>query len=109
MEHDMKKTYSLVVAAMTGALAASLAFGTAAVAQTSASDTSANAASPAPSASTPKEQRKAARKQARAKKNAELKQLEKNGYNPATANSAQYPNDIQNAEKKAGAAGGASQ
>lgn len=56
-----------------------------------------------------KAQRKEARKEARAKKNAELKQLEKNGYNPAAGNEANYPNDIQNAEKKAGTSGGASQ
>jgi hypothetical protein len=50
---------------------------------------------------TTKAQRKAARKQARAKKNAELKNLEAHGYNPAR-NDPNYPNDIQNAQKKAG-------
>lgn len=50
---------------------------------------------------TTKAQRKAEKKQARAKKNAELKQLESNGYNPAR-NDANYPQDIQNAQKKAG-------
>jgi hypothetical protein len=49
---------------------------------------------------TTKAERKAARKQARAKKNAELKKLEANGYNPAR-NDPNYPNDIQKAEKKA--------
>lgn len=56
-----------------------------------------------------KAQRKAARKEARAKRNAELKKLEDNGYNPATSNEASYPQDLQNAEKKAAKSGGASQ
>jgi hypothetical protein len=51
-----------------------------------------------------KQARKEARKQARAQRNAELKQLEKNGYNPATSNDANYPQDIQNAERKAAGA-----
>jgi hypothetical protein len=55
-----------------------------------------------------KAQRKADRKAARAKKNAELKTLEQNGYNPAV-NDPNYPQNLQNAEKKANAAGGASQ
>jgi hypothetical protein len=58
--------------------------------------------------SSTKAQRKAARKQARANKNAELKTLEKNGYNPSR-NDPNYPNDIQNAEKKAGMGAAASQ
>jgi hypothetical protein len=57
-------------------------------------------------ASTPKQvqkaQRKAARKAARAKKNAELKTLEKNGYNPG-GDQNNYPQNIQDAEKKAAA------
>jgi hypothetical protein len=44
--------------------------------------------------------RKADRKANRAQKNAELDKLEKNGYKP-TANQSDYPNNIQNAEKKA--------
>lgn len=56
-------------------------------------------------ASTPKEvaraQRKAARKVARAKKNAQLSTLEKNGYNPAGAKQNNYPENLQNAESKA--------
>lgn len=44
--------------------------------------------------------RKAARKANRAQKNAELEKLEKNGYK-STANQNDYPNNIQNAEKKA--------
>ncbi|MEZ0602847.1 DUF4148 domain-containing protein [Paraburkholderia sp. IW21] len=59
-------------------------------------------------ATTTKAQRKAARKQARAKKNAELKQLESNGYNPARKDP-NYPQDLQNAQKKAGMGAAASQ
>jgi hypothetical protein len=44
--------------------------------------------------------RKAGRKANRAQKNAELDKLEKNGYKP-TANQSNYPDNIQNAEKKA--------
>jgi len=57
-------------------------------------------------ASTPKQvqkaQRKAERKAARAKKNAELKELEKNGYQPG-GDQLNYPQNIQNAEKKSAA------
>lgn len=60
-------------------------------------------------ASTTKAQRKAARKEARAKKNTELKKLEEAGYNPARANDPNYPQDLQNAQKKAGIGAGASQ
>lgn len=76
----------------------------------SANGASADTAAPmAPASSaTTKAQRKAARKQARAKKNAELKKLEANGYNPSR-NDPNYPTDLQNAEKKAGAGQAASQ
>ncbi|KMZ12240.1 Negative regulator of sigma E activity [Candidatus Burkholderia humilis] len=50
-------------------------------------------------ASTPKQVRKAERKEARAKKNAELKDLEKNGYNPG-GEQTNYPQNLQNAQKK---------
>ena len=40
-------------------------------------------------------------KAARAKKNAELKALEKNGYQPG-ADLTSYPQNLQNAERKAG-------
>lgn len=53
-------------------------------------------------------QRKAERKAARAKNSAELKKLEQNGYNPSV-NDPNYPQNIQNAEKKANGAAGASQ
>jgi hypothetical protein len=62
-------------------------------------------------ASTPKQvqktQRKAARKAARAKKNAELKTLEQNGYKPG-GDQVNYPQNVQDAEKKAAAAKAAS-
>lgn len=47
--------------------------------------------------------RKAERKAARAKNTAELKKLEDAGYKPA-ANDPNYPQNLQNAEKRAGAA-----
>ncbi|SAL43974.1 hypothetical protein AWB71_02314 [Caballeronia peredens] len=50
-------------------------------------------------ASTPKQIKKAQRKEARAKKNAELKQLEQNGYNPA-GDQTNYPQNLQNAQAK---------
>jgi hypothetical protein len=56
-----------------------------------------------------KAQRKQARKEARAKKNAELKKLEDAGYQPGRANDSNYPQDLQNAQKKAGIGQGASQ
>jgi hypothetical protein len=58
-----------------------------------------------------KEARKQARKEARAKKNAELKKLNESGYSPSRNNYTQYPQNLQDAEKKAGAgaAAGASQ
>lgn len=55
-----------------------------------------------------KAQRKAARKQARAKNTAELKKLESNGYQPSQ-NDPNYPQNLQNAEKKANAGQAASQ
>lgn len=53
-------------------------------------------------ASTPKEIKKAQRKAAREKKNAELKELEKNGYNPG-GDQQNYPQNIQNAQSKVNA------
>jgi hypothetical protein len=61
-----------------------------------AQDTAAPAAA---AASTPKQIKKAERKAARAKKNAELKELEKNGYNPA-GDQTNYPQNLQNAQSK---------
>ncbi|MGU7782133.1 hypothetical protein [Burkholderia sp. PU8-34] len=51
-----------------------------------------------------KAQRKAARKAARAKRNAELSTLEKNGYRMTGGNQNDYPENLQNAERKAAAA-----
>jgi hypothetical protein len=51
-----------------------------------------------------KAQRKAERKQARAKNNAELKKLEDAGYKPAL-NDPNYPQNLQDAQKKVNAAG----
>jgi hypothetical protein len=70
----------------------------------------ADAAKPvaASKATTTKAERSAAAKQRRAKKNAELKQLESNGYNPSR-NDPNYPTDLQNAQKKAGIGAAASQ
>lgn len=86
-----------------------------AIAQT---DASAPEAAPATAASTPltkaekrkqaRAQHKAARKAARAKNRAELKKLEDAGYKPAV-NDPNYPQNLQNAEKKANGATGASQ
>jgi hypothetical protein len=56
-----------------------------------------------------KAEKKAARKQARAKKNAELKKLEDAGYSPGRANDPNYPQDLQNAQKKAGTGAGSGQ
>ncbi|MFM0349100.1 DUF4148 domain-containing protein [Paraburkholderia sp. RL17-347-BIC-D] len=69
----------------------------------------ANPVAASKSAATTKAQRKAARKEARAKKNAELKQLESNGYNPGARNDTNYPQNLQNAQKKAGSGAAASQ
>ncbi|WP_176315631.1 DUF4148 domain-containing protein [Burkholderia vietnamiensis] len=55
-----------------------------------------------------KAERKAERKAARAKNTAELKKLEAAGYKPA-ANDPNYPQNLQNAQKKAAEAAGASQ
>ncbi|MEM5451187.1 DUF4148 domain-containing protein [Paraburkholderia guartelaensis] len=93
-------------------VAASLGSGT--VTPTFAQDDAsgaANAAVPggASSAKPTKAERKQARKEARAKKNAELKKLEAAGYQPGRANDQNYPQDLQNAQKKAGIGQGASQ
>jgi hypothetical protein len=51
-------------------------------------------------ASTPKQVRKAQRKAARAKRNAELTELRKQGYQPEGGSNPNYPQNAQNAEKK---------
>ena len=88
-------------------LFASASLGVGAVAPAFAqNDTDTGAAASA--AKPTKQQRKQARKEARAKKNAELKKLEDAGYKP-TANDPNYPQDLQDAQKKAGIGQGASQ
>jgi hypothetical protein len=81
------------------------AFGVSAVAVSHAQDNS-GATEAAPST---KAQHKAARKEARAKKNAELKKLEGAGYSPSKRDDASYPQDVQDAQKKAGIGQGAAQ
>jgi hypothetical protein len=92
--------YRIRMAAMALVVSVSIAGLTApvAMAQTASSDASASA----PSKAAQKAQRKADRKAARAKKNAELKDLEKNGYQPG-GDQTNYPQNIQNAEKKSAA------
>ncbi|MDR5856504.1 DUF4148 domain-containing protein [Caballeronia sp. LZ062] len=50
-------------------------------------------------ASTPKQVKKAERKAARAKKDAELSDLEKNGYSPS-GEQTDYPQNLQNAQRR---------
>ncbi|SDR22402.1 hypothetical protein SAMN05443245_3688 [Paraburkholderia fungorum] len=104
----MKRIRMHLFAALT--IAASLSVGTSSVfAQESSVPATGAAASTPTSKSAAKAQRKAARKEARARKNAELKKLEDAGVNPATRDDENYSKDLQNAEKKTGAAHGASQ
>lgn len=88
--------YRISVTAVTLAVSLSLVGlnASAAMAQTASSDPAASTSKQAQKA-----QRKADRKAARAKKNAELKDLEKNGYHPG-GDQINYPQNIQNAEKK---------
>jgi hypothetical protein len=92
--------FNIRMAALALVVSASIAGLSAPVAMAQSSD--AGAAS-APSKAAAKAQRKADRKAARAKKNAELKDLEKNGYQPA-GDQTNYPQNLQNAEKKSAAA-----
>ena len=79
----------------------------ASIAVVALTDSAAMAQSTDSAASTPKQvqkaQRKAARKAARAKNSAELKTLEQNGYKPGGEQETTYPQNIQDAEKKAAA------
>ncbi|MEM5339031.1 DUF4148 domain-containing protein [Paraburkholderia azotifigens] len=103
--HNARKLIVLLAAASLGIGAAAPAF-----AQTSdaSGGTDATGAATTPAKPT-KQQKKQARKEARAKKNAELKKLEDAGYQPGRANDPNYPQDLQNAQKKAGVGQGASQ
>jgi hypothetical protein len=85
-----------------GAVAPAFAQNDAAGSDNAATGAAASTANPT------KAQRKQARKEARAKKNAELKKLEDAGYQPSR-NDPNYPQDLQNAQKKAGIGQGASQ
>ena len=95
----MSKLRAAVVA-VSMCVGLALIYGPVAVAQTPAQ-------SPDTAASTPKQVRKANRKAAskanRAKKNAELKALEKNGYNPG-GDQVNYPQNLQDAQRKVDAA-----
>lgn len=79
-----------------------------ALAQGAGAASGAVAGAAASTAKPTKAERKAARKQARAKKNAELKKLEDAGYQPGRSDP-NYPQDLQDAQKKAGIGQGASQ
>ena len=90
------------------ATAAAFLFGSAAPVFAQADASSAPAASDAKAAKrearkAARAQRKAEHKAARAKNTAELKKLEDAGYKPA-ANDPNYPQNLQNAEKKAAGA-----
>ena len=68
--------------------------------QAHAAATDADASDSATSKQEMKAQKKADRKARRAKKNAELSKLEKNGYSPAGTQTS-YPQNLQNAQQKA--------
>lgn len=107
--HSLKKRLTTLALGFTvSALAVGYGLPASAQQDTGASGAAAGAMAAASSAKPTKAQRKAARQQARAKKNAELKQLEENGYQPGRADP-NYPQDLQNAQKKAGIGQGASQ
>ena len=102
--HIARKLIVLLASASLGIGAAAPAFAqNDASTGTGAADVAASAAKPT------KQQKKQARKEARAKKNAELKKLEDAGYQPGRANDSNYPQDLQDAQKKAGIGQGASQ
>lgn len=100
---------STTIARKLAVLLTSVALGAGAVAPAVAqtNDDSAATGAVASAAKPTKAQKKAARKEARDKKNAELKKLEDAGYNPGRSSDPNYPQDIQNAEKKAGIGQGA--
>ncbi|CAG4913957.1 hypothetical protein [Paraburkholderia gardini] len=68
--------------------------------QAQAATTDVGASNSAMSKQEMKAQKKADRKAHRAKKNAELGKLEKNGYSPV-GNQTNYPQNLQNAQEKA--------
>ncbi|MEM5434106.1 DUF4148 domain-containing protein [Paraburkholderia diazotrophica] len=102
--HIARKLIVLFASASLGVGAAAPAFAQ----NTDASGSTDTAGAAASTAKPTKAQRKQARKEARAKRNAELKKLEDAGYKPSH-NDPNYPQDLQNAQKKAGIGQGASQ
>ena len=90
--------FNVRIAAVALAMSVAIAGLSAPIAMAQSSD----AAASAPSKAAAKAQRKADRKAARAKKNAELKDLEKNGYQPG-GDQTNYPQNLQDAEKKSAA------
>ncbi|KXU83933.1 hypothetical protein CI15_25790 [Paraburkholderia monticola] len=92
------KSTQLSVLAVVATMALSLM--TVLVVDAHAEGTDADASSAAVSKQELKAQKKAESKARRAKKNAELSQLQKNGYNPA-GNQTNYPQNLQNAQQKA--------
>jgi Domain of unknown function (DUF4148) len=92
------KSTQLSVVAVVATMALSLM--TVPVVGARAGGTDADASSAATSKQELKAQKKAESKTRRAKKNAELSQLQKNGYNPA-GNQTNYPQNLQNAQQKA--------
>ncbi|WP_017923445.1 hypothetical protein [Burkholderia glumae] len=106
----MRPLRKLSLAALT--LSLTLGLSGVALAQTPASDPAAAAPASARSKAEKRKQaraqHKAERKAARAKNSAELKKLEDNGYKPA-ANDPNYPQDLQNAEKRAAGAASSGQ
>jgi hypothetical protein len=100
MKHNIRTIVLSLSVAFAGYAVAPLAY---------AQDTGSTTTGATQTAPATKAQKKAARKEARAKKNAELKKLEDAGYNPGKANDSSYPQDLQNAQKKAGTGAGASQ
>lgn len=80
----------VVSVAIAASIGLALAWAPVAMAQTPAADTAASVAKPS---------KKAQRKAARDKKNAELKELEKNGYQPGGSQT-NYPQNLQDAQKK---------
>jgi hypothetical protein len=103
----MKTLKCLRLASILAAMSAGLVFAVPATAQDLQSAPNAGShvsTTTSSSKATAKAQRKIARKQARAKRTADLKKLEANGYNPS-ANDNNYPNNLQSAEKKSSANG----
>jgi hypothetical protein len=94
---------ALTAAACLGPLTPAFAQSTAAPPAGDTTQTAQSNTQPAASATSSAQKRaanKAARKSNRAQKDAELQKLEKNGYNPS-GEQHDYPDNIQNAEKKA--------